>query len=131
MPNRFWRHICGGREATEGSPRCATCGAHGAFAGWQLSMWEHAARYSYVYGLNPFGPHRPLADRVLAPMRQRCSRCGGRAIVTLDKETWIDCPACEGTGGVWNRPFEEVDAVWRRVVAEWPAAVLQEERRTR
>lgn len=94
-------------------------------------MWEQAARYSYVYGLNPFGPHRPLADRVLAPMRQPCARCRGRAILTVDEKTWRNCLDCEGTGGVWSRPFEEVDAAWRQVVARWPAAVLQEERRTR
>ena len=131
MPNRFWRHHCRGREAIEGSPRCATCGAHGAFAGWQLSMWEKAARYHYVYDLSPFGPHRSLADRLLAPLRELCARCGGRAILTLDKETWRECPACEGTGGLWTRPWDEVDAAWRQVVARWPGAVIQEGTRTR
>ena len=94
------------------------------FDGWRLSMWEAARVYHYVYGLNPLGPHRPLANSLFAGMRDRCVRCGGRRILTLDGETWRDCPACEGTGGVWNGSFEEVDAVRRRVVARWPEASL-------
>ena len=124
MPNRLWRHVCGGREVVEGSPRCKMCGRRGAFDGWRLSMWEAARLYHYVYSLNPMGPHRPLADSLFAGMRDRCVRCGGRKIVTLDEERWRDCPTCEGTGGVWNRPLAEVDAVWRRVVAQWPGAAL-------
>ena len=108
----------------EGSPRCVTCGGRGAFDGWHLSMWESATVYHYVYDLNPMGPHRPLADRLFAGMRDRCVRCGGRKILTLDEETWRDCPACEGEGSVWNCAPDEVDAVRRRVVGKWPRAAL-------
>ncbi len=125
MPHQMWRHVCAaGREEVWGSPACSTCGVRGVFDGWYLGMWESVRVYKYVYGLNPFGPHRPLADRLLVPMRDVCVRCGGRAVLTIDEETWRRCPTCEGTGGVWNRPFDEIDAVWRRVVAEWPEAVL-------
>jgi hypothetical protein len=124
MPNRMWHHNCRGRDVLEGSVRCDACGSHGTFDGWRLSMWEAARVYQYVYGLNPFGPHRQLADRLLAPLRDTCVRCGGRTILTIDEQRWRDCPLCEGTGGVWNRPFQGVDAVWRRVVAEWPGAPL-------
>src|SRR5713226_7659948 len=117
MPNRLWRHVCSGHDVVEGSPRCRTCGVRGVFDGWYLSMWEAARLYHYVYGLNPMGPHRQLADRLFAGMRDRCVRCGGRKVLTLDEETWHDCPACEGTGGIWNRSPDEVDAVWRQVVA--------------
>ncbi len=123
MPNRFWRHVCGGRQVVEGSPRCRTCGARDVFDGWRLSMWETARLYHYVYGLNPMGPRRPFADSLFAGMRERCVRCG-RKILTLDEQTWRDCPTCEGTGAVWNRPFDEVDAVRRRVAAQWPEAAL-------
>lgn len=124
MPHVMWRHTCGGSEVCESVPECHSCGARGVFDGWHLSMWEHVRVYHYVYGLKPFGPHRPHADRLLAPMRDLCVRCGGRTVLTLDEETWSDCPTCEGTGGVWNRPFAEVDARWREVVARWPGAVL-------
>ena len=124
VPNRMWRHVCGERVVVEGAPRCEKCRAIGVFDGWHLSMWEAARVYHYVYGLNPMGPHRPLADSLFAPMRERCVRCGGRKILTLDEETWRDCPTCEGTGAVWNRPSAEVNAVRQRVVAEWPDAAL-------
>jgi len=124
MPNRMWWHLCGDTEVLEGARRCSLCGAEGTFDGWRLSLWEAARVYHYVYGLNPFGPHRPHADLVLGSMRETCLRCGGRAVLTVDPETWCDCPTCEGTGGVWNRPFAEVDAVWRDVVARWPGAAL-------
>jgi hypothetical protein len=52
------------------------------------------------------------------------ARCGGRAVLTLDEKTWRACLTCEGTGGVWNRPSDEVDAVWRQIVARWPGAAL-------
>ncbi len=68
------------------------------------------------------GPHRPLADALFAGMRDRCARCGGRKVRTLNEDTWRDCPACEGTGSVWNCAVDEVEAVQRRVVAEWPGA---------
>ena len=122
MPNGMWRHVCGGCVVVQGSPQCAVCGTCGVFDGWRLSMWEAARLYQYVYGLSPMGPHRALADSVFAGMRDRCARCGGGKILTLDEETWRDCPACEGTGGVWNRPPDEVAAVRRQVVAQWPGA---------
>ena len=124
MPNQLWRHVCGGRESVEGSPECYTCGVRGVFDGWHLSMWEAARVYRYVYGLNPSGPHRRFADELLSPMRDPCVRCSGRVVLTIDEGTWCDCPTCEGTGGVWNRAFDEVDAAWRRVVARWPGAVV-------
>jgi hypothetical protein len=134
MPHPVWFHVCAeGSEVYSGSPEpCGTCGVPGVFDGWALSMWEQVARYRYTYGLNPFGPHRPLADELLVPMRDLCLRCGGRAVLTAgDGTTWRDCPACEGTGGVWNRPFEEVDAAWREVVARWPDAVMRDPPRPR
>jgi len=67
------------------------------FDGWRLSMWESGSLYHYVYGLNPMGPHRPFADSLFAGMRGRCVRCSGRRMLTLDDETWCECPACEGT----------------------------------
>ncbi|HYT84586.1 MAG TPA: hypothetical protein VEK86_14085 [Gemmatimonadales bacterium] len=104
------------------SPECHACGSRGTFEGWRLGIWEAMRLYYHGFGLNPIGPHRPLADQVFAPMRSPCVRCGGRAVLSRDGGAWSRCPACEGTGGVWNRPFHEVDAAWRRVVAQWPDA---------
>src|SRR3989442_235964 len=112
MPHRLWHHVCReGQGVLEGSPQCGTCCAQGVFDGWRLSMWEAAALYHRVYGLNPFGPHRAFADSWFAGMREPCVRCSGRSLVTLDEETWLGCPTCAGTGGNWNCVGHEVDAV--------------------
>jgi len=112
MPQPFWSHACAGREVLADSPECHACGSRGTFEGWRLGTWEAMRLYYHVFGLNPIGPHRPLADQVFAPMRDPCIRCGGRAVLSLASGAWSRCPACEGTGGIWNRPFHEVDAAW-------------------
>jgi RecJ-like exonuclease len=79
-------------------------------------MWEQAARYHYVYGLNPFGSHRSLADRLLALRRESCTKCAGQGVLDVSKGIdWHDCPVCEGTGSVWNCSHEEVDALIRLI----------------
>ena len=124
MPHPSWRHVCKVGEVVRGSPECAACGNTGEFNGWLLSTWEGMAVYRYVYGLNPIGPHRPFADRLFAEMRDRCVRCRGRTVLTVgDGSAWRRCPTCEGTGGVWNRPVEEVEAARQRVAARWLSAV--------
>ena len=128
MPQPYWHHVCYGlREVLRTSSECARCRRRGAFVGWRLAWWEALRVYHYVYGLNPIGPHRELADRLFAGMRNPCIRCGGRAVLTLgDGSAWRPCPECEGTGGIWNRPFAEIDAAWRQVVARWPSPVTRE-----
>ena len=120
MPYRLWRHVCEGKELLTGSPDCHLCGTHGEFMGWRRGMWEAVAVYQYVYDLPPMGPHRPLADRLLSPLRTLCIRCHGHGILTLDLNSWCACPTCEGTGGIWNRSMEEVETVRRQVLASMP-----------
>ena len=65
------------------------------FDGWGLSMWEKVAIYRYVYGLNPFGPHRPLADhwRVYDNshgMRRLLAVGDQDREYVLDGDTWFD-----------------------------------------
>ncbi len=127
MPSQLWRHACGEGEVVEGSPQCATCGTRGAFDGWHLSMWEAASVYRKVYGLGPIGPHRRLAHFLFAGMRDECVDCGGRAVLTLDEETWQGCRACDATGGAWNRTAEEIEGARRHVLAKWPNAALPRE----
>ena len=128
MPQPYWNHVCYGlREVLRTSPECGRCARRGAFVGWRLAWWEALRVYHYVYSLNPIGPHRDLADRLFAGMRNPCIRCGGRAVLTLgDGSAWRSCPECEGTGGIWTRPFAEIDAARRQVVARWPSPGTQE-----
>ena len=117
MPYRLWRHVCQRPEVATASPDCQICGAHGVFAGWRLSTAEADRLYRYVYELPPTGPHRSLADRLLTPMRTPCIRCRGEGVLTVDVSSWSACPTCEGTGEIWNRSVEEVEAVRRQVLA--------------
>lgn len=108
-----------------GTPACAACGDVGVFDGWSLSMWEAMAVYRYVYDLNPMGPHRPFADRLFAGMRDTCTRCMGRTVLTFDDgQAWSTCPACEGTGGIWNCSVEDVAAARQAVLTRWPGAAM-------
>jgi hypothetical protein len=123
MPYRMWRHRCRNIDLLIPSPDCRVCGGHGEFAEWRLSSIEATRLYHWVYELDPNGPHRALANRLLGPMRTPCVRCGGRAVLTLDAVTWWACPTCEGTGGIWNRAPEEVETVRRQILAGMVAPV--------
>lgn len=88
-------------------------------------MFEAMRVYTLVYNLKPTGAHRAFADRLFDPMRDRCVRCQGRAILG-DEDTWGFCPVCEGTGGVWNRSEAEIGAAWREVLGQWPDAAVSQ-----
>ena len=123
MPNQYWRHDCRGTEVLAAAQLCTTCGVLGEFDGWHLSRFESMACFQYVYGIKPLGPHREMADRLFDGMRTGCERCSGGGL--LDGEggaSWRVCPVCEGTGGHWNRPLDEVDAALVQVLEEFPDA---------
>jgi hypothetical protein len=126
MPQRYWRHTCQGIETLRTTARCPACGERAEFDGWRYGLEEAMAVYQYVTGLKPIGPHRDMADGCLAGMREPCEHCDGRGLLTVSGTVYAQCPACEATGGVWTRPFEEVEAVLGQVLAFYPdAAVAQ------
>ena len=89
-----------------------------------MSMIEPTARYQYIYGLKACGAHRDVARELLGSMRAPCVRCGGRATGHwADGDRWA-CPHCEGTGGVWTRRPEEVEAAYQQVLARYPDAAV-------
>jgi hypothetical protein len=83
------------------------------------------ARYQYVTGLKPIGPHRPLADTLLGPLRTSCDRCGSRGVLTIDRNRWCGCPVCEGTGGFWTADADELEAARAEIRAAFPDAVVE------
>ena len=90
-----------------------------------MGMHERMAAYQYVYGLKPNGPHRPLADRLLTPLRITCERCEGRGLCSgPDVNRWYLCSVCEGTRGFWSRSPEEIEAVRREVLQAFPDAAV-------
>jgi len=123
MAQEMWIPKCGhvGAVTRTATPECEICGQEHQFDGWYLTMHERMAVYQYVYGLKPIGPHRPLADDVLAGKREPCRSCDGRGIVTLRRaDHWALCATCEGTGGHWNCSPEELEALRRRVIEDFP-----------
>jgi hypothetical protein len=125
MPQPLWFHRCHNGNVHDVHPVCPSCGTQARFDGWYLRMHEAMAVYQYVFGLKPVGPHRLLADRLFLNQRLACRRCRGRAVLTLgDGSVWQVCPECEGTGGVWLRSIDEVEALRQRVLAEFPGAAL-------
>ena len=123
MPQPFWRHTCTAGDKLLPLPGCPRCAGESVLEGWQLTTFEAMRVNTLIYNLKPTGAHRAFADRLFAPMRNRCVRCQGGAILS-DDDTWRLCPLCEGTGGVWNRSEAEIGAAWREVVARWPDAAV-------
>ncbi|UCF39583.1 MAG: hypothetical protein JSW43_07480, partial [Gemmatimonadota bacterium] len=126
MPQRYWRHTCQGIEILRKTARCPACGVRAEFDGWRYELEEAMAVYQYVTGLKPLGPHRRMADGCLSGMREPCGNCDGRGLLAVNTTTYALCPACEGTGGLWSRPFEEVEAVLAQVRAFYPDAAVGE-----
>lgn len=123
MPQHMWDHsqCCG--DFLSGSPECGDGHTRGRYAGWLLTTHESMARYQYVYGLKPIGPHRFLADQLLTPLRDSCPRCNRKGILDYnDGATFGLCPVCEGTGGSWDAPDDVVNARRRTVLESFPNA---------
>ena len=126
MPHAMWRHsCCPAGTGSSNVPACSACGQPGAFDGWRLSMYEMMARYQYVFGVKPLGPHRGLTDQLLGPMRQQCANCAGAGICTLSVDAWRACPACEGTGGVWTGTPLQHDAAYAEILRNFPHAAAR------
>jgi hypothetical protein len=125
MPIQYWKHTCaesGGTVRTT-RPLCPDCGEPQEYDGWHLGMYERMAVYQYVYGLKPMGPHSPLVERRLTPLRLTCRACAGRGLrAGRQNERWSLCPACEGTGGTWTCSSEEVEAIRREIMRAFPDA---------
>jgi len=127
MPTEFWAHNCPeARGTATTSPICQYCGGQQEYDGWLLTMYENMAVYQYVYGLKPMGPHRPMADRLLTPLRRRCETCAGEGVLSAGRPgaPWRLCAVCEGTGGTWNRSSEDVEAARREVLKSFPDAAV-------
>ena len=88
-------------------------------------MHEAMARYQYVYGLKPLGPHRDMADQLLTLLRENCPRCQGHSILTIDRGAWRICPVCEGTGGTWVGA-EAKNAAYAWILERFPDAAASE-----
>jgi len=119
----MWDHseCCG--VLSDWKPECEDGQLGGRPGEWRLTMYESMARYQYVYGLKPIGPHRQLADQLLSPLRTHCPRCDARGLLSFgDRDVCGICPVCEGTGGFWSEPDSVVDGLRATVLESFPEA---------
>ena len=127
MPVLLWRHRCLDGYAVRKDPWCPVCSERSVVAGMAFDVHQSMAVYQYVYGLKPVGLHRLLTERLFFGMRDRCERCkGGGVIGDWERAWWRLCPECEGTGGFWNRPDDEIEATRLRVLEEHPDAEVRD-----
>lgn len=123
MPDPLYHHPCCTPEAEPDEVRthCPICGAPPRVARWGFRKAELLSRYQEAFGLAYAGPHRPLADRLLAPLRERCGRCDG--IGCLDTGSAVErCTVCDGAGGRWSAPEEVIASHYRAIVRRFPDA---------
>ena len=79
--------------------------------------------YQNMYGLKPIGPHRRLADELFADVSVACLTCAGRGLLDVSGgEAWIQCSDCRGMGFIWKSTSEEVKALRRQVLEDFPDA---------
>lgn len=126
MPHRMFTPRCDHASHADlvNWPECQTCGALHEFAGWFRFSNETMAAYQYAYGLKPVGPHRALANQLLDPSRAWCPECYGSGIHTDDINRWHMCSSCEGTGGHWTCTQEQLEALRRQVLEQFPEAAV-------
>jgi hypothetical protein len=85
-------------------------------------MMELMARYQYVLGLRPIGPHRPLADRLLSSKLRTCHVCDGSGLRPGPEPRWYLCATCEAIGAFWTISPHRVESLRRLVLEEYPDA---------
>lgn len=119
MPNRSWKYRCCLQCGSE--PVCAEHGRDGIFVGWWPTDSERSAQFVRVYGLAPRGEARTLAPVLLGTLRRTCRACRGSGwFGTKDDDAPIICPGCDGLGGFWARPMEEVAAARDQILRVEP-----------
>jgi hypothetical protein len=82
------------------------------------------ARYQSQYGLKPIGPHRPMADRLLTSLSDKCKMCDGRGLRDRNEGSEV-CKTCRGLGAFFTRPALEIHALRQRILSAYPDAAAE------
>jgi hypothetical protein len=97
-----------------------------ATGGWgPVHEFQHQYRYASVYGVDPVGPHRELADALFLPLRVCCVACRGRGFVGGPTDVPRQCGQCEATGGAWWCSDETIAAARALLAKEHPHALIE------
>ena len=111
MPRRFFQHRCHDRKLyTINWTPCNACGAQGVYVGWGWSGIEQWGHFNRLYGLPPYGPHRPWVEGL--GLAERCPGCGGKGLFDVDHgRAYQICGLCDGVGRVLTCTCEDLQAV--------------------
>ncbi len=84
-----------------------------------LGVFEAWAAYSKGTGLQPIGPHRKLANRLIDELSEICPTCEGKQMIRAgERREW--CSTCGGFGRIFA-PGGRNELI-ERVLAEFPDA---------
>jgi hypothetical protein len=121
MPVRMWQNVCC-EDFSSARHEACDCEVPIVRSEWGLSMHEEMARYQIYNGLRPVGPHRKLADELLAAVCTPCSRCSETGFLdSPDSDAWSLCPDCGGFGS--QKDWAAARAIHERVGREFPDGV--------
>lgn len=130
MPHKVWVHACAnhaGQNREYATEICPECNHKGIRAGWRYSLVEGMGAYQRFYRLKPIGPHRPLADQVLAGLVRVCDGCQGVGLLDdRSGESWTPCPLCAGTGRQLIGTPTQFEAGRQHVLERYPSASADE-----
>ncbi len=127
MPYKSWKHHCAQRqcEVITHQEYCEHCGRQGTFTGWRYNRIEAAGAYSHFTGLKAAGPHRPLADELLADFVLPCEACSGRGLLDVDNGAdYRICPMCSGAGRTLKVDPDIFSAARLQILMIYPDAAL-------
>jgi|RhiMetdeSRZDD1v2_1073273.scaffolds.fasta_scaffold11590_8 hypothetical protein len=128
MPEkRFSNECCSPGEWTN-APKSCSCANPRIRTRWERGASGMAwamSRYGRRTGLQSFGPHRKLADKLLKRIERRCETCDGSGLVDAPSSggsRCVDCAACEGHGWLPRCDSLELAAMREQVLREFPNA---------
>ena len=126
MPHKSWVHNCKNHDNNQvilGVEVCDSCGAHGTFNGWGLSMIESMGAYQKRYNLRAIGPHRKMTDELFKGRMNKCDQCNGEGVVgTIDDDRGEICPKCQRKQYTFDGSSEEFESLRQKIIAIYPSA---------
>ena len=124
MPHIMWVHNCEKGHNSNiglGVEVCPECGQRGQYDGWHFSVVESMCAYHQRTGLQPFGPHRALADKLLRPHMKACEQCKGVGVIDIEHgKSFQDCPGCHGAQYLFDGTEEELEAIRQEIYIAFP-----------
>lgn len=115
---------CYSKGSKIGSETCRLCGKPAQFGHWGYSRVEAMDAYQRFWKISPLGPHRPVADKLLAGLSESCSSCGGHGVLGIDVSSCAMCADCNGTGRRLIADEGALERVGETIREQFPSSVV-------